>query len=123
MSERKIYPTDLSEQEWEQLKDLLPQKLTPLDKAREYINAILYIDRSGGSWRMMPHDLPNWSTVYTYFRKLNRDGTWERVNDALRVRLRQKAGRAPEPSLLIGDSQSVKTTEKGGRAAGTVASM
>jgi putative transposase len=121
MSEREAYPTDLSEKEWAQLKDLLPHKQTPLDKAREYLNAMLYIDRTGSSWRMMPHDLPNWSTVYTYFRKLSRDGTWQRINDALRSRVRLKAGREAEPSLLIGDSQSVKTTEKGGRAAGMAA--
>ncbi len=121
MSEREAYPTDLSDQEWEQLKALLPHKQTPLDKAREYLNAILYIDRSGSSWRLMPHDLPKWQTVYTYFRKLSRDRTWERINDALRARVRRKAGREAEPSLLIGDSQSVKTTEKGGRAAGMAA--
>jgi putative transposase len=121
MSEREAYPTDLSEKEWEHLKALLPRKQTPLDKAREYLNAMLYIDRTGSSWRMMPHDLPNWSTVYTYFRKLSRDGTWQRINDALRSRVRLKAGREAEPSLLIGDSQSVKTTEKGGCAAGMAA--
>ena len=122
MSERAAYPSDLSEQEWEQLKTLLPHKQTPLDKAREYVNAILYIDRTGASWRLMPHDLPPWQTVYTYLRKLSRDGTWERINDALRVRVRLKDGRARAPSLLIGDSQSVKTTEKGGHAAGMAAS-
>src|SRR5690242_8208364 len=108
MSERAKYPTDLSEQEWKQVKDLLPHKLTAADKAREYLNAILYIARTGASWRMMPHDLPKWSTVYTYFRKLSRDGTWERINDALRVQVRRQAGREAEPSLAIGDSQSVK---------------
>ena len=122
MSERRAYSTDLSEQEWEQLKDLLPDKQMPLDKAREYIDAILYIDRTGASWRLMPHDLPKWQTVYTYFRKLSRDGTWQRINDALRARVRRKAGREAEPSLVIGDSQSVKTTEKGGRVAGMGAS-
>lgn len=122
MSERRAYSTDLSEQEWEQLKDLLPDKQMPLDKAREYIDAILYIDRAGASWRLMPHDLPKWQTVYTYFRKLSRDGTWQRINDALRARVRRKAGREAEPSLVIGDSQSVKTTEKGGRVAGMGAS-
>jgi len=70
---------------------------------------------------MMPHDLPNWSTVKTYFHKLRRDGTWERINDALREKLRQESGREAEPSVLIVDSQSVKTTEKGGFAAMTQA--
>jgi putative transposase len=62
-------------------------------------------------------DFPNFETVKTYFYKLQRDGTWERINDALRERVRQQSGREGEPSLLILDSQSVKTTEKGGRVA------
>jgi len=117
MRTRKRYPTDLTDRQWEQLKTLLPQKRTPEGKAREYINAILYVLRTGGSWAMLPHDFPSFETVKTYFYKLQRDGTWERINDALRERARQQSGRESEPSLLILDSQSVKTTEKGGRAA------
>lgn len=90
---------------------------------REYINAILYILRTGGSWRMMPHDFPAWSTVYDFFQKLSRDGTWERINDVLRGRIRQKDEREVEPSVLIADSQSVKTTEKGALVATTAASV
>src|SRR5215212_8850784 len=122
MNERKSYPTDLSDDEWEQVKALLPQKRTPPEQAREYLNGMLYILRTGASWRMMPHDLPAWQTVYTYFRKLGRDGSWERILDVLRAQVRVKAGREAEPSLLIGDSQSVKTTEKGGLVAMTAAS-
>lgn len=122
MRTRKRYPTDLTDKQWEQLKALLPQKRTSEAKAREYINAILYVLRSGGSWAMLPHDFPNFETVKTYFYKLQRDGTWERINDALRERVRQHSGREPEPSLLILDSQSVKTTEKGGRVVTTEAS-
>jgi putative transposase len=121
MSTRKRYPTDLSDKQWEQLQPLLPQKRTPAEKQREYINGILYILRTGCSWRMMPHDLPNWSTVKTYFHKLRRDGSWERVNDALREQVRQASGREAEPSVLILDSQSVKTTEKGAHVAMTAA--
>ena len=88
---------------------------------REYLNGILYVLRTGCSWQMLPHDFPPFQTVKTYFYKLQRDGTWERVNDALRQQVRQQAGRAAEPSLLIVDSQSVKTTEKGGLAAMTAA--
>jgi transposase len=117
MKTRKRYPTDLTDQQWEQLKDLLPQKRTPEVKAREYINALLYVLRTGGSWRMLPHDFPSFETVKTYFYKLRRTGTWERINDLLGERIRQQNGRDSEPSLLILDSQSVKTTEKGGHAA------
>jgi putative transposase len=117
MTKRKSYPTDLSEPEWEQVKDLLPQKQTDPEKAREYLNAIVYLVHSGCSWRMLPHDFPPWPTVSTYFRKLIRDGTWERINDALRERVRQEMGREAEPSVVIVASQSVKTTEKGGHVA------
>ena len=117
MKRRKHYPTDLTDKQWEQLNDLLPRKRTPEAKAREYINAILYVLRTGGSWAMLPHDFPNFETVKTYFYKLQRDGSWERINDALRERVRQHEGRESEPSLLIIDSQSVKTTEKGAHAA------
>lgn len=111
------YPTDMTDKQWEQLKTLLPQKRTSEAKAREYINAILYVLRTGGSWAMLPHDFPNFETVKTYFHKLQRDGTWQRINDALREQVRQASGRESDPSLLILDSQSVKTTEKGGREA------
>ena len=121
MTTRKRYPTDLTDKEWEQLKDRLPRKRTPEAKAREYVNAILYILRTGCSWAMLPHDFPNFETVKTYFYKLRRDGTWEHINDTLREQVRRQDGRESEPSLLILDSQSVKTTEKGGRAAMTAA--
>ena len=117
MTTRKRYPTDLTDKQWEQVKDVLPRKRTPEAKAREYINAILYVLRSGCSWALLPHDFPNFETVKTYFYKRQRDGSWKRINDALREQVRQASGREREPSLLIIDSQSVKTTEKGGRAA------
>jgi putative transposase len=116
MNTRQHYPTDLSDKQWQHVYPLLPHKRTPEAKMREYLNAILYVLRSGCSWQMLPHDFPPFQTVKTYFYKLHRDGTWQRVNDALRQPVRQHAGREPEPSLLIVDSQSVKTTEKGGRA-------
>jgi putative transposase len=113
MSERKAYPTDLKDKEWEQLLPLLPLKRTKPEKMREYINAILYVLRSGCSWRMLPHDFPPWSTVYDVFVKLSRNGTWQRLNNELRAKVRVDDDRNAEPSVLIGDSQSVKTTEKG----------
>jgi putative transposase len=65
----------------------------------------------------MPHDLPYWKTVYTYFRVWRLDGTWPRIHSALREQVRRAAGRDPQASAAILDSQSVKTTEKGGLAA------
>lgn len=116
MNKRKAYPTDLSDKQWEQLVKLLPLKQTEPERMREYINAILYVLHTGCSWRMLPHDFPSWSTVYDVFQKLNRTGTWQRVNDELRERVRQDEGRESEASVLIADSQSVKTTEKGAHA-------
>jgi len=122
MSQRKAYPSDLSDKEWAILAPLLPKARTGrprLHSERELLNGIWYVLRTGGSWRMLPHDFPAWQTVYSYFRLLNQRGVWQQVNDALRVQVRQKAGRAAEPSTLVADSQSVKTTEKGAHVAMT----
>jgi putative transposase len=81
---------------------------------REVFNATFYLLRSGCAWRMLPHDLPPWQTVYGYFRDWRRDGAWETMNDALREAVRLEAGREAQPSAAIIDSQSVKTTESKG---------
>ena len=78
------------------------------------VSGILYVLRGGIPWRMLPHDLPPWGTVWWYFRKWREDGTWEQVERALRERVREAAGRDSTPSAAIIDSQSVKTTEKRG---------
>jgi putative transposase len=122
---RKAYPTDLNNKEWAVIKPYVPKPKTggrPAEHSRrEIINAIAYVLRSGCAWRLMPHDLPPWSTVYDYFRQWRIDGTWERINTALREKLRTTIGREAEPSAAIIDSQTVKTTEKGDLAATTQA--
>ena len=120
---RRPYPTDLTDAQWAPLELLVPPPKPggrpPAHPRRELVNAMLYVLRSGEAWRLLPHDLPPWQTVYHYFRLWRRDGTWERINAALRARVRVRAGRHPEPSGAILDSQSAKTTEKGGLAATT----
>jgi transposase len=122
---RRAYPTDLTDTQWAILEPLVPAPQAggrpALHKRRELVNAMLYVLRGGIAWRAMPHDLPPWQTVYHSFRLWRDDGTWERINATLRERVRERAGRHAQPSGAIVDSQSAKTTEKGGHAATTAA--
>lgn len=115
---RKSYLTDLSDAEWEIIELHLPvaqHKGRPRKHSlREILNGIFYIARSGCAWRLLPNDLAPWKTVYHYFRVWRLDGTWERVNGALREKLRLAQGREAQPSAGVIDSQSVKTTGVGG---------
>jgi putative transposase len=122
---RQPYSSDLTDAQWEVLRPLIPAAKPggrPRTVAmREVLNAIFYVVRSGCTWRMVPHDLAPWGTAWYYFRRWREDGTWERMHDALRGQVRRKVGRQESPSAAILDSQSVKTTEKGGPAATTPA--
>jgi len=116
----KRYPTDLTDAQWRRLEPLIP-KAKPGGRPRstdmrEALNAMFYIARSGCAWRMLPKDFPPWRTVYEFFAQWRDDGTWEAMNAALRAEVRLAAGREAEPSIAVLDSQSVKTTDRGGEA-------
>ncbi len=108
-----VYPTDLTDRQWEYIKDLVPAakpggRPRTLDM-RQVVNAILYLLVTGCQWRALPHDYPKWNSVYTYFYTWRNDGTWKRIPDTLRAALRQRAGRHKHPTAGSLDSQSVKT--------------
>jgi putative transposase len=111
----QTYPTDLTDRQWNCIKDLIPAA-KPGGRPRSVdmrliINAILYVVVSGIQWRMLPKDYPTWKTVYDYFRTWRNDGTWQRIHDTLRAQVRQQAGRHKHPTAGCLDSQSVKTTQ------------
>ncbi|MCB9420941.1 MAG: IS5 family transposase [Ardenticatenaceae bacterium] len=114
---RQAYQSDLKDQEWKWFKNFLPQPSIVGTRGRpqkwpmrEIVNAMLYLLRTGCQWRMLPHDLPPWPTVYYHYRKWRLSGVWEKLNQLLHRQVRQDAGREPTPSAAIVDAQSVKTT-------------
>jgi putative transposase len=115
---RKRYSSDLTDAEWGQLAPLIPPakpggRPRTID-TREVVNAIFSLLRSGWAWRLLPHDFPCWQTVYDYFRKWRKAGLWEQIHTYLRAQVRVSAAREADPSAAILDSQTVKTTERGG---------
>ena len=117
MKTRKSYPSDQTDEQWALIEPLLPPEKprgAPRQvDLREVMDTLLYISRTGCQWRFIPHDLLPKSTVWDYFKAWQKDGTWQRLTDALRRRVRQEAGRDPEPSTAAIDSQTVATAHQG----------
>jgi transposase len=118
---RKRYETDLTDAQWERLEPLLPKPKSGTRKGgrpgadlREVANAIFYLLRAGGAWRLLPHDFPPWQTVYHHFRAWRVSGLWDRVHARLREDVRVEAGHPPAPATGRIDSQTVKTTRTRG---------
>jgi putative transposase len=113
---RQAYDSDLTDEQWNIIRPFVPEVHSntttggrpPKYTRREIMNAILYVARTGCQWRLLPHDLPKWKTVYTYFHEWYEEGVFEQVNDTLRKRVRMLADREANPTAGIIDSQSVK---------------
>ncbi|WP_405545761.1 IS5 family transposase [Streptomyces goshikiensis] len=117
MTERRGYPSDLKDDQWELIEPMLlkwrasrGEGRAPVTSLREVVNAVLYVARTGIAWRYLPHDLPPHTTVYGYFKEWERDGTAEEIHDTLRDQLRAKKGRRILPTAAIVDAQSVKAS-------------
>ena len=106
----KIYPSDLTDNQWQVIKDLFECGRKRKHSLRSIVNAILYITKSGCQWRMLPKDFAPWQTVYYYFRQWKLSGLLEELHDYLVEKVRVQKGRNPVPSVGIIDSQSVKTS-------------
>lgn len=113
---RTQYSSDLTDRQWQLIRQLLPSRSRrgrrPIDR-RRIINAILFVVRTGCQWRLIPKDFPNWNTVYGVFWQWRNDGTWQRIHDRLRAKVRKAAGRKSTPTAAIVDSQSIRTAEGG----------
>ena len=103
------YPSDLTDTQWEAIKEFFPQGPNSEHSKRALVNAVLYLLDNGIKWRAMPHEYPCWSTVHSFYFRARKSGLWEKAQKALVEKTRLGDGRAASPSYAIIDSQSVKT--------------
>ena len=122
---QKSYASDLTDAEWAILEALIPPAKAigspRTTSMRRVCDGIFYQLKTGCQWAMLPKDFPAYSTVYFYYRKWQRSGTWQAINLALCEQVRHQVGKAGKPTTVAVDSQSVKTTEKRGRSTALMA--
>jgi transposase len=119
---RKAYPSDVSDEEWKLIRpylELLPEASCQRRHAlREVFNALRYVVRSGGQWRMLPHDFPPWAAVYQQTRRWLNAEVFDTLSDDLRELLRQVHGRTSDPTASVLDSRTLQSTPESGARAG-----
>lgn len=116
-----MYPSDLKDKQWDLIKERLPKPKSlgpkggrPPADTKTMVNGMLYVLKTGCQWRALPKDYGPWSTVYDYFREWRNAGVWDNILTELRMRCREQAGKESSPTAAIIDSQTVKTSLKGG---------
>ena len=119
MTIKTNYPSDLKDEEWQEIQELFTFKQNSRGRKPKYsrriiLNAIFYILRTGCQWRYLPKDFPPWKTVYTQYSRWEKQNCFEKANHQLVKRVRITLGRQENPSGAIVDSQSVKTSDRGG---------
>ena len=119
-----MYPSDLKDEQWDLIKDLLPQSKSlgpqggrPSADLRMIVNGMLYVLKTGCQWRFLPKEYGPWSTVYDYFREWRKANVWDNLLTVLRMKCREQSGKEASPTAAILDSQTVKTSLKGGHEA------
>ena len=114
---RTPYPSDLTDRQWRLVERLIPPERyggrTRSVDMREVVNALMYLARTGCQWRAIPHEFPPWPTVRFYYDRFRHDGTLDALHGQLRSRCRRRAGRSPDPSAAVIDSQSVRAVKGG----------
>jgi putative transposase len=105
----KGYPTDLTDEQWSEIEPLFVGMRNRKWEKRELVNAVLYLVDNGCKWRSLPHDFPNWKTVYSFFSRAKKNGLWDNILKHMVEVTRKRAGKNPNPTYAIIDSQSVKT--------------
>ena len=113
MREQANYPSDLTDQEWEEIRPLFVGMRNRKWSKRELTDAVLYISKTGCQWRQLPHDFPPYTAVQSFYRRACISGLWDKILQHVVQRTREEAGRESNPSYGIIDSQSVKTVSHG----------